>query len=247
MREENPQKNGPKSSKFSDQNQPPKSSSHVKGTSNSSKLKSATSWGSHIVKGFSGEKKSKQQKPLTTQKVHPQALNSSSNRNKSFGSRDLFLEIENLRGLLKESKERESKLRAELFDCKGEGKTLELERKLDAKRSEVDELVKRVNELECEKKSLSEDLSSLTYVAEDRDVACKFEGGDKAISIAKQGGQYLEMEVVELRRLNKELQLQKRDLACRVALLESQASTLANAAEVCMMLNFFNLYCLTCP
>ncbi|GAB4840880.1 hypothetical protein Ancab_021640 [Ancistrocladus abbreviatus] len=191
MREENPQKNEVKSSEFGDQNQPPKSSNNAKGNNNPSKMKSASSWGSHIVKGFSGEKKSKQQKPVITKKVHPQALSSSNSYNKSFGSRDLFLELENLRAFLKESKERESKLRAELLECKGKQKNLELEREVKAKRSEVDELLKR-----------------------GRDEACKLEGGDKEISRPDQG-----------------VASSEERLSYRVATLESQLATLANASE----------------
>ncbi|XLS48105.1 hypothetical protein HN51_022463 [Arachis hypogaea] len=43
--------------------------------------------------------------------------------------------------------------------------------------------------------------------------------------------QDLELEVVELRRVNKELKMQKRSLTCRLSSLESQLSCLAKSLE----------------
>lgn len=40
------------------------------------------------------------------------------------------------------------------------------------------------------------------------------------------------MEVVELRRLNKELQMEKRNLACKLSSMENQLTSLAKASEV---------------
>ncbi|GAB2280896.1 hypothetical protein Dimus_015516 [Dionaea muscipula] len=217
--------------KSGDQNQPLKSGRGGSSSSSSSsvastKLRSSpSSWGSHIVRGFSGEKKTKQLlKPASTKKVHPQALCSSNNYNKSMGSRDLLLEVDNLRGFLKESKDREAKLRDELSEWKSKQRNVELERELEAKRTEIDDIVIRVNQLECENKHLL----SLTCVSEgkleeEEEEECKSQCGSAATN--------LEIEVVRLRRLNKELQLQKRDLTCRVASLESQLSTPANASE----------------
>lgn len=67
MREENPSETRARSIKFSDQNQIPKCS-NVKGSSNSSRLRSASSWGSHIVKGLAGDKKAKAQPTVTSKK-----------------------------------------------------------------------------------------------------------------------------------------------------------------------------------
>lgn len=256
MREESSSETRVKSLKFADQNQ-------VKTSSNPSRLRSASSWGSHIVKGFSADKKNKpqaaaaakkapltssdivnQKNPLLTSQsrvkrsligdlscsvtaaqVHPQAYNS--NRTKS--SRDLFLELDHLRSLLQESKEREFKLQAELSECKRSPEILDLERDIEVKKSEVDELSRKVRLLESEKTSLSDQLSRLGSVAERHEEVPKRDGLEIS---STQSQRTLEMEVVELRRLNKELQLQKRDLSCRLSSMESQLTTLSNVYEV---------------
>ena len=257
MREDNSSENRVKSMKFADQNQ-------VKTGSNPSRLRSASSWGSHIVKGFSADKKNKLQTaaaaakklplissdivnqknpPVTSHsrvkrsligdlscsvnasQVHPQAYNG--NRTKS--SRDLFLELDHLRSLLQESKEREFKLQAELSECKRNPEILDLERELGVKKRDVDELSRKVRLLEYEKTSLSDQLSGLTSVAGKQGGELKREGLEITSAPSHRT---LEMEVVELRRLNKELQLQKRDLSCRLSSMESELTTLSNAYEV---------------
>ncbi|VFQ97420.1 unnamed protein product [Cuscuta campestris] len=208
MGKENPPENRVRVPKFSDQNQAPKGNVDVKGNVNVSKVK--PSWGSQIVKGLSGEKRAKglitvqsRKTPLsnsdganshlrakrslmgdlscsvTATQVHPQT-SVIGQRARNSASRDLFLEIDHLRSLLQESKESKAKLEAEM----------------ELKSGEVDGLVKRVEELECNNASLSEELR-------------------KRDNIKDLNG--LEIEVVELRRLNKELQLQKRDLSCRLS------------------------------
>lgn len=259
MGEENPSENRIKVSRFADQNQIPKGS-NAKGSNNPPKPRS--SWGSNIVKGFSADKKTKLQSkkvPLTNTdttdqknpfvpshlrakrslisdlscsanatQVHPQSLNT--NRTKSSaGSRDLFLELDNLRSLLQESKERELKLQAELSDCKRNPKVLDLERELELKKGEIDSLVKKVGLLESEKTSLSEQLISLTSVLERQSDISK--RTDNEILQAPPSHN-LEMEVLELRRLNMELQLQKRNLACRLSSMESQLASPAKVSEV---------------
>ncbi|PIN17741.1 hypothetical protein CDL12_09586 [Handroanthus impetiginosus] len=267
MREENPSENRVKSTKFADQNQVPKDNNHsnVKGNSNFSRMKS--SWGSHIVKGFSAaEKKTKtrvlqtnaqtkkvplnnsdtalasqKNQPLVSNsrikrsligdlscsinrtQVHPQAVQSQ-NKIKSLGSsEDLFLEIDHLRNLLQESKDRELNLQAELSEYKRNPRVLELERELELKKNEIDGLLKKVGLLESEKANLSGQLVSLASVMGKQDEILESEGHDNFSSV--------EMEVVELRRLNKELQLQKRNLSGRISSLESQLATLAKASE----------------
>nr|GME18448.1 protein CHUP1, chloroplastic-like [Ipomoea batatas] len=215
MGRENPTENRVKTtSKFADQNQALKG--NVKGNGNIPKVKS--SWGSQIVKGLSGEKKTKTQITVQSKKIplaSSDIVNSQSRakrslmgdlscsvtptqvhpqRTKSSGSRDLFLEIDHLRSLLQESKESKMKL----------------EREIELKGSEIDGLVKRVEALEFEKANLSEELSK-------RDKNRDLSG--------------LEMEVLELRRLNKELQLQKRDLSCRLSSIESQLLTTPKVSE----------------
>ncbi|OMO73734.1 protein CHUP1, chloroplastic-like protein [Corchorus olitorius] len=258
MREENPSENRAKGSKFADQNQAPKSHT-TKTITNQSKPKS--SWGSQIVKGFTADKKTKVQtitvptkklpssnsdasnqknpslashsrvkRSLITDlscsvnptQVHPQAY--PTHRRQSSGSRDLFIELDHVRSLLQESKEREFKLQAELNEWKTNAKVLDLERQLETRNTEVDDLSKRVGLLESEKISLCEQVATLNSI---------LERNEESLEISKepQSMRNLEMEVVELRRLNKELQLQKRNLACKVSSLESQLSSLAKANE----------------
>ncbi|XP_043698687.1 protein CHUP1, chloroplastic-like isoform X2 [Telopea speciosissima] len=256
MREENPSESRPKLCKFSDQNQMVRA--NVKVVSNSSKLKSASAWGSHIVKGLSGEKKSKVQgakPPLTSSEisnqrnpfgpnqsrvkrsligdfpctanyaqVHPHTLDSHHTKS---SSRDLFLELDHLRSLLRESKERESKLKAELLEYKKNPKICDLERELESKKNEAEKLVQRVRFLEAEKSSYSEQLVSLSSILESQPESSKQEELGNSTASHKN----LEMEVVELRRMNKELQLQKRNLACHLSSAESQLATLTKVSE----------------
>ncbi|KAK4347440.1 hypothetical protein RND71_033779 [Anisodus tanguticus] len=248
MGEEKSSENRPKASKFADQNKAPKgsSNSNVKGNINLSKVRS--SWGSQIVKGFSGERKTKLHTTIhakketensnqknssglpqsrvkrslmgdlscsaTSTQVHPQTVNI--HRTKSTGSRDLFNEIDHLRSLLQESKGRELKLQAELSEFKRSLKAVELERELELKKSEIDSFVKKVELLEWEKAVLS-------YQLEKQDEITNREEFKSVTS--------LEMEVVELRRLNKELQLQKRDIACRLSSMESQLAIVGKVPE----------------
>ncbi|KAJ4976887.1 hypothetical protein NE237_001993 [Protea cynaroides] len=257
MREENPSESRPKPCKFADQNHMVRA--NVKVVSNPSKLKSASTWGSNIVKGLSGERKSKVQGvipskklPLTSSEisnqrippvpnqsrvkrsligdfpctvnpaqVHPHAFNTKSS------SRDLFLELDHLRNLLRESKERESKLQAELLECKKNPKVRDVERELESKRNEADNYIQRVRLLEAEKSSLSEQVTSLSSILESQEEASKREElGNSTVSQRS-----LEIEVVELRRLNKELQLQKRNLACQLSSAESKLAALAKVSE----------------
>ncbi|KAL0442367.1 UNVERIFIED_CONTAM: protein CHUP1, chloroplastic [Sesamum latifolium] len=265
MREENPSENRVKSSKFADQNQVPKDNNHrnVKGNSNFSRMKS--SWGSHIVKGFSAaDKKTKtrvlqataqskklplnnsdtsnqKNQPLVSNsrikrsligdlscsinaiQVHPQTVQSQNKTKPSGSSEDLFLEIDHLRNLLQESKDRELSLQAELSEYKRNPKVLELERELELKKSEIDGLLKRVGCLENEKANLSGQLVSLASVMGKQEDVLESKAHDHCSSV--------EMEVLELRRLNKELQLQKRDLSGRISSLEFELATLAKVPE----------------
>lgn len=234
----------PRALRFADQNHMPKSQ-NVRQSTNSSKQRSASSWGSQIVKNF--DKKTKklpllssdlaaQKNPsaapsyprvkrslisdlscsVGTLQAHPTHRRSSS----SSGSRDLLIELDQLRCLLQESKDRECKLQAELSECRRS-----LEREVSSKRVEAEELARKVESLQREKSSLSEQLAALT--AEGSMTVRRDDGGDLTV-----GSRNLEMEIVELRRLNKELQLQKRNLAYRLSSLESQLDRLAKASEV---------------
>lgn len=249
MREEIPSERRAKASRFADQNEAPKDQnrSNAKGNINFSRMKSS------IVKGFSAaDKKTKTRVLQTTAQVkkpplnasdssnaknqpgvpnsrikrsliadltcsinatqvHPQAVLGHSKVKPVGSSEDLFHEIDHLRNLLQESKDRELSLQAELSELRRNSKNAELEKELELKKAEIDGLLKRVELLENEKTSLS--------------------GHDSGGSV--------EFEVVELRRLNMELQLQKRNLSCRISSLESQLATTANRSEV--YVNFFHL------
>lgn len=247
MREEisnsNPSENKSKASKFSDQNQPPKLQTSKTNNPNNNHSKPRL-WGAHIVKGFSADKKAKQQSSLPTKKQQT-SDNANANQNNSFvpphsrakrslmgdlscsqvhphafpthrrqSSTDLFTELDHMRSLLQESKEREVKLNAELAECR-------------KNRNEVDELVKKVALLEQEKASLSEQLAVLSR-------SCGLERQEEVVKGGNEDSsvQNLELEVVELRRLNKELHMQKRNLTCRLSSMESELSSSANSSEV---------------
>lgn len=135
-------------------------------------------------------------------------------------------------------------MQAELSECKRNPKVLDLERELELKKGEVDSLVSKVGLLESEKVSLTQQLVSLTS------------GIESEVPNAPASSHNLEMEVVELRRLNKELQLQKRNLSCRLSSMESRVATPLKVSEVVsqshmlishfsnLILFFYSLYCL---
>ena len=262
MREENPGETKSKATRFADQNQAPKSQ-NIKGNSNNNASKIKSSWGSHIVKGFTADKKTKTQTiTVTTKKlplassdtvnqknhvnshsrvkrsligdlscsvtgsqIHPHAYQGNHRRQPS-GSRDLFVELDQLRSLLQESKEREFKLQAELSELKRNGRVVDLERELEARTNEVDELCKRIGVLESEKSGLCEQVNELCLISQKRnEEVLKREGHESSSG-------NLEMEVLELRRLNKELQMDKRNLACKLSCMESRLPSLAKASEV---------------
>lgn len=275
MRENNSSETRTRASKFSDQNQIPKPQ-NLKGTNNPSRLRSASSWGSQIVKGLAGDRKTKLQATAATATTKKLPLMSSdmANQKNPFvpshsrvkrsligdlscsvngsqvhpaqayqthrrqSSRDLFVELDHMRSLLQESKERELKLQAELAECKRSPRVLGLERELEVKKSELDGFVRKVELLEEEKSSIAEQLSAITSIS----------GREKNEEVLKveeqeQSSRSLEMEVLELRRLNKELQLQKRNLACRLSSVESQLASLPKDSEVCGLKNvpFFSV------
>lgn len=249
-----------KFAKCSDHNQI--MSTNTKSSGNPVKPKSSSSWGSHFVKGFTTDKKSKQQTSIANKKqsiassdissqkshsvpyhsrvrrslvgdlpcsanaaqVHPHAIDS--HRITSAASHDLFLELDRLRELLREAKDRESTLQSELLQYKENPRALELEKEVDSKRIEIEKLTSRVGSLEAEKMNLSEQLASLTSSLQNS------QGADSCAQIQKPSYKNLEIEVLELRRLNKELQFQKRNLAFRLSSAESQLAALAKVTEV---------------
>lgn len=270
MREEVLSNATTKLGKFSGHNQ--NMVTNVRSSVNFVKTKSTSSWGSHFVKGFTTEKKTKQQTSILNKKqsavnveissqkshhvsyhsrvkrslvgdfpysanvaqVHPHVCDS--NRTTSTSSHDLFLELDHLRELLRESKERESALQSELKQYKENPRVLELVKEVDAKRIEVEKLTSKINSLETENISLSEQLSSCSSISQSSDGSFKLEGydnqtADSSSLINTQSDKNLEIEIVELRRLTKELQFQKRNLAFRLSSAESQLAALAKVTE----------------
>lgn len=140
-----------------------------------------------------------------------------------------------MRSLLQESKEREFKLQAELTECKRSSRVVDLESELEVKKSEIDGFLRKVELLEEEKSSISEQLLALASISgrEKSDDTVHKREEQEEISMEPSSKSDLEIEVVELRRLNKELQLQKRNLACRLSSVESQLTSLPKASEVC--------------
>ncbi|THU67789.1 hypothetical protein C4D60_Mb05t28390 [Musa balbisiana] len=224
-----------KFAKCSDHNQI--MSTNTKSGGNPVKPKSSSSWGSHFVKGFTTDKKSKQQTSIANKKqsiassdvssqkshsvsyhsrvrrslvgdlpcsanaaqVHPHVIDS--HRITSAASHDLFLELDHLRELLRDAKDRESTLQSELLQYKENPRALELEKQVDSKRIETEKLTSRLSSLEAENTNLSEQLASLTSSLQNS------QGADSCAQVQKPSYKNLEIEVLELRRLNKELQL----------------------------------------
>ncbi|CAK9321286.1 unnamed protein product [Citrullus colocynthis] len=256
MKEDNPSENRGKPSRFADQNQNPKylNQNNAKGTTgNGSKLRAASSWGSHIVKGFSTDKRTKAQSNLQPKKAPPLGNSDLANQKEKFvpshsrikrsiigdlacsanpaqvhpqsyqthrrqSSRDLFVELDQLRSLLNESKQREFELQNELAELKRNARNYEIERELEEKKAELDGLTQKVCVLEEDRRALSEQLVALSSIPEKQE-----EPQTAPVNV--------EVEVVELRRLNKELQLQKRNLACRLSAVESELACLAKNSE----------------
>ncbi|CAA6669943.1 unnamed protein product [Spirodela intermedia] len=235
MREDSPLDNRERLCCLSDRIQVSKDEINAKG--NRPKPKSTSSWGSHIVKGLTNDRKYKQKPPVTSKKI-PLACSVTSNQKVQHAcyhsrvkrsligdfpcsanaaqvhhhvnspvSRDLYAELDHLRHLLQESKARELELQAELEEYKSNSEVMCLKKVLESKRRQVEDLSRRISSFENERWSLLEQLH------ED--------------STRKN----LEMQVVELRRVNMELQHQKRNLAFELSIAESQLAGLKRASE----------------
>ncbi|XP_022720871.1 protein CHUP1, chloroplastic-like [Durio zibethinus] len=260
MREENPSESRAKASKFPDQNEAPKSqttktitnqskpksswgSNIVKGftADKKTKVQTITVQNKKLPLSNSDVANANEKNPslpshsrvkrslitdlscsVNASQFHPQVY--PTHRRQSSGSRDLFIELDHVRSLLQESKEREFKLQAELTEWKTNAKVLDLETQLETRNIEVDDLSQRVGLLESEKTSLCDQVATLSSILERNED--NLEISKEPLSISN-----LEMEVVELRRLNKELQLQKRNLASKLSSSESQLAYLSKANE----------------
>ncbi|KAJ1442795.1 hypothetical protein SESBI_00675 [Sesbania bispinosa] len=202
MREDNPSENRSKASRFADQNQPPKLQNAKGGNPNNNHSKPRL-WGAHIVKGFSADKKTKQQSTVTSKKqtltatttttttsdvanqknpfvpahsrvkrslmgdlscsmngaqVHPHAY--PTHRRQS--STDLFTELDHMRSLLQESKERESNC------CPANSSESDIVAKIKAEASLLrltnEDLCKQVEGLQTSRLNEVEELAYLRWV-----------------------------------------------------------------------------------
>ncbi|KAF0900515.1 hypothetical protein E2562_032112 [Oryza meyeriana var. granulata] len=165
--------------------------------------------------------------------VHPHVFDCHGIR--SPASHDLFLELDHLREQLRESKERELALQSELRQCRENPRVSELDKELDSRKNEIDRLMQLKTSLEAEKTSLSEQLSALSCMVEQHEENARLDGHGNRVSSMDGGNasssENLEFEVVELRRLNKELQFQKRNLAIKLSSAESKLAGIEKNAE----------------
>lgn len=167
----------------------------------------------------------------TAAQVHPHIFDCQ--RTRSPTSSDLFMELDQLRSLLRESKEKELVLQTELLKCKADPRISDLQEDLDIKNIEIGSLNNRLGALEAEKATLSVQLASLSSILESHENSkserCHNPAFDVSSELKPSFYRNLEMEVLELRRINKELQLQKRNLAIRLASAESQLASLSKS------------------
>ncbi|KAK8970768.1 hypothetical protein KSP40_PGU020903 [Platanthera guangdongensis] len=220
---------------------------------NPPKPKSSSSWGSHIVKAPTIQIYVRQDLKTigstvharcvkrsligdfpcstTVAQVHPHTFDCQ--RAQSLTSSDLFMELDHLRSLLRESKEKELVLQIELQNCKADPRISELQEDLHIKNLEIGSLNNRLGALEAEKATLSAQLASLSSILENQENSkperCHNPAFDVSSELKPSFFRNLEMEVLELRRINKELQLQKRNLAIRLASTESQLASLSKS------------------
>jgi hypothetical protein len=159
---------------------------------------------------------------LNTSQVHPQGYDS--NLLRSPASREIFAELDHLREQLRESKERELTLKCEILQLKENPRVAELERDNDFKKAEIEKLRSVVSLLEADKLGLREEISNLNLIVErEGNVTGEKTGADL---------KNLEVEVLELRRVNKELQFQKRNLAMELSSAESKLEGVVKEVEV---------------
>jgi uncharacterized protein (DUF3084 family) len=98
---------------------------------------------------------------------------------RSSASHDLFLELDQLRKQLRDSKERELALPAELWQCRENPRVSELEKELGSRKGEINRLARLNTSLEAEKtnlSTLSEQLSALSFVVEQREENVRLDG-----------------------------------------------------------------------
>ncbi|KAJ1694968.1 hypothetical protein LUZ63_011666 [Rhynchospora breviuscula] len=161
---------------------------------------------------------------VNTSQVHPQGYDS--NLLRSPASREIFAELDHLREQLRESKERELALKCEILQLKENPRAAELERENDAKTTEIEKLKSVINLLETEKSGLREEISNLNLIVEREGNVCNVNGENIGAELKN-----LEVEVLELKRVNKELQFEKRNLAMKLTSAESKLEGVAKEVE----------------
>ncbi|KAJ9140672.1 hypothetical protein P3X46_031290 [Hevea brasiliensis] len=171
---------------------------------------------------------------------------------------DLFGELERLHYLVKELEEREVKLEGELLEYYGlkeqESDITELQRQLKIKTVETDMLNITVNSLPDERKKLQEEIALGASAKKELEVArskikelqrqIQLEANqtkgqllllkqqkDAEVEKKMKAVKDLEVEVVELRRKNKELQDEKRELTVKLDAAQAKITALSNMTE----------------
>ncbi|CAK9203375.1 unnamed protein product, partial [Sphagnum troendelagicum] len=141
-------------------------------------------------------------------------------------------ELQVLRSTVKELREKELQMEGELLDLKAldaqTNKIVELEEKLQERSSQNTKLRSQVSSLESQKTKLADELAKLA-IAEAREAEENKRDIDTENKL--QALRELEVEVVELRRTNKELQHQKRELTVRMTAAESEVEYFANRTD----------------
>eukprot|EP01018_Ginkgo_biloba_P000867 Gb_08786 [translate_table: standard] len=140
--------------------------------------------------------------------------------------------------LVKELQERETQLQKELAEYKVLKETMSrvplLERELKMKNVEAEGLIKRIGLLEAEKNQMCEEIASVPALKMEMEAAkAKIEELRKEHdgNTEKKMQTEFEIEIMELRRLNLELQEQSREMASKLATAESQIVALSNITE----------------
>ncbi|KAL0430081.1 UNVERIFIED_CONTAM: protein CHUP1, chloroplastic, partial [Sesamum radiatum] len=148
-------------------------------------------------------------------------------------------ELERLRNLVKELEEREVKLEGELLEYYGlkeqESSIVELQKQLKIKTVEIDMLNITINSLQAERKKLQDEGQLLLLkqqvsglqAKEEEALKKRFRCGKKLKAVKE-----LEVEVMELKRKNKELQHEKRELIVKLDAAEANTEMVAKVREV---------------
>ncbi|XP_057841601.2 protein CHUP1, chloroplastic [Cryptomeria japonica] len=158
-------------------------------------------------------------------------------------------ELDQLRALVQELRESEAKLQNELLEYKGVNEVVnkipDLERELNIQRTEAKSFGEIIGQLEAEKMKMSQELAHYPILMKEIEEArtkirelqnqrlteSRHAKEDNLQQYRENHLNQLEVEVVELRRVNMEVQHQKRELASKLAAAELQIISLGNLTE----------------